>query len=105
VVIDRFSLKGFAALLKRVDLVIGGDTGPLHIAAAVGTRTVSLYRASDGRRSGPRGAGHVIVQAPLKCSACFQTKCPRDQECRESITVSAVMEAVEQSLTQNRINP
>lgn len=94
-VIDRYPLKGFAAILKRVDLVVGGDTGPVHIAAAVGTPTVSLYRASDGRRSGPRGTRHVIVQAPLHCTACFRTKCQRDHECRASITVSAVMKGIE----------
>lgn len=95
VVLDRYSLKGFAALLKRVDVVIGGDTGPVHIAAAVGTPTVSLYRASNGRRSGPRGKHHVVIQAPMECTACFRTKCSRDRECRESITAAAVLDGVE----------
>ena len=93
-VLDRFPLKGFAALLKKVDLVIGGDTGPVHIAAAVGTPTVSLYRASDGKRSGPRGDHDVIIQAPLPCTACFRTHCDKDAECRRSITVGMVLTAV-----------
>jgi len=97
-VLDRYPLKGFAALLKKVDLVVGGDTGPVHIAAAVGTPTVSLYRASDGRRSGPRGPGHVIVQSPLHCTACFRTECDKDDQCRRSITVEMVLKAVEQAL-------
>ena len=96
--LDRYHLKGFAALLKRVDLVVGGDTGPVHIAAAVGTPTVSLYRSSDGRRSGPRGPGHAIVQSPLHCTSCFRTTCDRDKECRESITVAAVMAGVSRAL-------
>ena len=98
-VIDRYSLKGFAALLKKVDLVIGGDTGPVHIAAAVGTPTVSLYRASDGRRSGPRGPGNVTIQSPLDCAPCFRTNCDRDEDCRRSITAAAVMQAVEKALS------
>ncbi len=97
-VLDRYPLKGFAALLKKVDLVVGGDTGPVHIAAAVGTPTVSLYRASDGRRSGPRGPGHVIVQSPFHCASCFRTECDRDDQCRRSITVEMVFKAVEQAL-------
>jgi heptosyltransferase-1 len=96
--LDRYHLKGFAALLKRVDLVVGGDTGPIHIAAAVGTPTVSLYRASDGRRSGPRGPAHAIVQSPLHCTSCFRTTCDKDKACRESITVAAVVTAVERVL-------
>jgi len=97
-VLQRYSLKGLAALLKKVNLVVGGDTGPTHIAAAVGTPTVSLYRASDGKRSGPRGACHVIVQSPLTCTSCFRTECDKDDECRRSITVQSMIQAVEKAL-------
>ncbi len=97
-VLDRYPLKGFAALLKKVDLVVAGDTGPVHIAAAVGTPTVSLYRASNGRRSGPRGPGNVIVQSPLDCSPCFRTECDRNEACSRSITVDAMVRAVETAL-------
>jgi heptosyltransferase I len=93
-VLDRYHLKGFTALLKKVDLVIGGDTGPVHIAAAVGTPTVSLYRASDGKRSGPRGEHDVIIQAPLPCTTCFRTQCDKDAQCRRSMTVGMVLTAV-----------
>lgn len=85
--LDRLPLKNFAAILKKIDLVVGGDTGPVHLAAAAGTPTVSLYRSSDGLRSGPRGARHAIIVTPLACSGCFKTKCERDASCRESITV------------------
>ena len=93
--IDRYSLKGLVALLKKVDLVVGGDTGPIHMASEVGTPTVSLYRASDGRRSGPRGEQHRLVQAPMPCTACFKTRCERDGECRESITPGMVISEIE----------
>ena len=98
-VIERYPLKGLTALLKKVDLVVGGDTGPVHLAAAVGTATVSLYRSSDGKRSGPRGDGHVIVQAPMPCTRCFRTSCDKDEECRRSITVEAVVQGVEKLLS------
>lgn len=99
-VIDRYPLKGLAALLKKVDVVVGGDTGPVHIAAAVGTPTVSLYRASDGRRSGPRGKQHVIVQSPLHCARCFRTACDKDAECRRSIGVGDMFAGIEKVLKQ-----
>ena len=101
-VIERAPLKTFAAILKRMDVVVGGDTGPVHIAAAVGTPTVSFYRASDGRRSGPRRERHVIIQAPLECTACFRTACTQDSECRASIGVSAVMAGIEQIIMQTK---
>jgi len=93
-VLERSHLKGFTALLKKVDLVIGGDSGPVHMAAAVGTPTVSLYRAGNGKRSGPRGEHDVIVQAPLSCTACFRKQCDKDDHCRRSITVGIVLMAV-----------
>jgi heptosyltransferase-1 len=94
-VMDRYPFKTFVAILKRVDLMLGPDTGPLHAAAAVGTPTVSFYRASDGRSSGPRGERHVLVQAPVECSRCFQTSCSRDLACRESIGADLLFGAVQ----------
>lgn len=94
VVAEQYGLKPFVALLKRMSLVVGGDTGPVHLAAAVGTPTVSLYRASDGSASGPRGDDHVLVQSPLPCSKCFRTSCWRDTECRASISVASMLAGV-----------
>ncbi|NJD36782.1 MAG: lipopolysaccharide heptosyltransferase I [Geobacter sp.] len=96
--VERLPLKTLAALMKQVDLVAGGDTGPVHLAAAVGTPTVSLYRSSDGSESGPRGSQHVIVQSPLSCTRCFRTSCSQDDECRASITVEAMFAGIERLL-------
>jgi heptosyltransferase-1 len=90
----RGALPELVALLARADLVIGADTGPVHIAAAVGTPTVSLYRVTDGRRNGPRGEKHIHLQAPLDCSPCLRKDCSRDAECGRSIPVARVLEAV-----------
>jgi heptosyltransferase I len=49
------NLRELAALLWRADLVVGADTGPLHLAAALGTRVVGLYAPTDPRRNGPYG--------------------------------------------------
>jgi heptosyltransferase-1 len=94
VVLGKMSLKQFVAVLKRVDLVVGGDTGPIHLAAAVGTPTVSFYRCTDGLLNGPLGKDHMIVQSPLPCTRCLRKICDRDEECRRSIAVDMVMDAV-----------
>ena len=93
--LDRYSLKGITAVIKRVAVVVGGDTGLIHLAAAVGTPTVSYYRASDGSLSGPRGPKHIIVQSPVSCSRCFRTSCDQDSACRSSITADAVLAGIE----------
>ncbi len=98
-VIGKYSLKGISALLRKVDVVVGGDTGLIHLAAALGTPTVSYYRASDGRVSGPRGSEHVIVQSPLACTRCQRTACDKDAECRASISAEAVYAGIEKIMT------
>ncbi len=97
-VLPRLTLKGFCALLKKVDLVVGGDTGPIHMAAAVGTPTVSFYRATDGMRNGPRGNHHVVLQSPLDCTACLRKTCDKDASCRASITADRLMDGIEKLL-------
>jgi heptosyltransferase-1 len=94
----RGTLPELVALLARADLVVGADTGPVHIAAAVGTPTVSLYRVTDARRNGPRGERHLLLQAPLDCSPCLRKSCPRDHECGVSISVDAVLAAIDDLL-------
>lgn len=83
-------------VLKRVDLVIGGDTGPVYMAAAVGTPTVSYYRATSAATYAPRGKQHRSIQAAMECAACYRTSCDRDQECRASISVDALFDATVQ---------
>jgi len=102
-VLERMSLKRFAALLKRVDCVVGGDTGPVHLAAVVGTATVSFYRCTDGSLNGPKGERHVIVQSPLACTKCLKKSCERNEECIGSITPQALADGVESILRERRI--
>jgi lipopolysaccharide heptosyltransferase I len=60
----RTSLRELVALARRARLVIAADTGPLHIAAAVGTPCVGLYGPTSGIRNGPYGRGHRMLQSP-----------------------------------------
>lgn len=91
----RGSLAKLAALLASCRLAVGGDTGPTHIAWAVGTPTVSLYGPNPAARNGPRGAGHRVLQARVDCSPCWGKRCPTGHFiCMESIDVEQVVAAV-----------
>ena len=70
------TLATLPALLARLGVLVSGDTGPLHIAALVGTKTVSLFGPTDPRRTAPRGEGHRILRRELECSPCFKRTCP-----------------------------
>jgi heptosyltransferase-1 len=88
------SIKELIPVIRKVDIVIGGDTGPVYIAAAVGTPTVSFYRATDATRYAPLGDRHVAIQAAISCAGCLRTRCDKDEECRRSITVDQMYNAV-----------
>jgi len=96
----RGTLRELVALLERADLVVGCDTGPIHIAAAVGTPTVSLYRVTDARRNGPRGDSHRCLQVPLECAACLRKQCTRQIECAQAIKPELVLEKIDELLVE-----
>lgn len=92
--LPALSFHGLAAIMKKVDLVIGGDCPPLLLAAALGTPTVSFFRATDGSTRAPRGELHRFIQSPMKCSPCLEQSCDNDAACRESIKTDALTAAV-----------
>ncbi|PLX90313.1 MAG: lipopolysaccharide heptosyltransferase I [Desulfuromonas sp.] len=90
----RGTLPELVALLAQADIVVGGDTGPIHIAAAVGTSTVSLFRVTDAERNGPAGEEHRRLQSPLPCAMCLRKQCDQDDQCSRSIGVDEVCSAI-----------
>jgi heptosyltransferase-1 len=88
-----FKIRELIPVIRRMDLVIGGDTGPVYLAEAVGTATVSLYRASKAALYAPTGPHHRFVQAEMPCTGCMLTRCERNATCSRSITIDAVTEA------------
>lgn len=70
------SLLTLAALLAESDILITGDTGPMHVAAAVGTPIVAVFGPSDPRRYAPRGAHDRVVRVDLPCAPCNRIRLP-----------------------------
>lgn len=100
----RTSLKMLAALYQRSLLLVSTDTGPMHLAAAVGTPVVALFGPTAPWRTGPFGEGHRIVCAAPPCSPCFKRRCDAHRcRCMAAITVDRVAEAVRQILTARRV--
>jgi len=89
----RTDLPELAEVLRRARFAVTVDSGPMHLAAAVGTRCVSLFGPTAPWRTGPYGPGHIVVRKGLECSPCFSRKCA-DPECMRSITVEDVLEAM-----------
>jgi heptosyltransferase-1 len=84
------------ALSRAAALMISGDTGPLHLAAAVGTATVSLFGPTDPQRNGPWSADDVAVSRYGSCGCHYERRCRKSAWCLESIDVAEVTAAVQQ---------
>ena len=96
---DRPAL--LSALLSEIDVLVSGDTGVAHLAAALGTAAVTLFGPTDPRLSAPRGAARVLTH-PVPCAPSFYRACPIDHPClrdlapaRVRATVRAMLEQVE----------
>jgi heptosyltransferase-1 len=86
------------ALCREAALIVSGDTGPLHIAAAVGTPTVSLFGPTSPRRNGPWAPADVTVSRFDGCGCHYERKCHETEWCLESINVAEVTAAIQQRL-------
>lgn len=95
----ELSLRESCALLRRCDLVICVDSGPQHLAAAVGTRCVALFSQRNQRRRWyPHGSGHLVLEGSVECHTCLLDTCPYDNRCMKQITVEQVLAAARASL-------
>ena len=94
----KTSLKQLSYIMKKARIVIGGDTGPLHLAAAVGTPVVALMGPTDTRRNGPYGKGHSFIVTPRDCAGCWQRRCPKKLDCLAAISPKEVYEHIHKVL-------
>ncbi|MDI6774970.1 MAG: glycosyltransferase family 9 protein [Verrucomicrobiota bacterium] len=72
------SLLEMGGLLEEMDLLLASDTGPVHMAAAVGTPALVVFGPTDPVRTGPYGAKHRVVTASVSCRPCFSRTCRRE---------------------------
>lgn len=92
----KITLKQLGVLFKRAKLVITNDTGPLHIAIAVGTRVISLFGPTSSQITGPYGPGrYSVLQKNVGCIVpCYHIKC-KDNRCMKAIIPDEVIKEME----------
>ncbi|HUT23133.1 MAG TPA: glycosyltransferase family 9 protein, partial [Sumerlaeia bacterium] len=91
------NLRELAVLLEAAAAVVGGDTGPVHLAAALGAPVLGIYGASDPVRNGPWGEGHKVIACDaVPCAPCWRTRCNRAEslECLAALSPDRVADAV-----------
>jgi lipopolysaccharide heptosyltransferase II len=95
------------ALLQSASALVTNDSGPMHVAAAVGTPVVALFGPTSQVRTGPYGKQHRVLTHPLPCSPCFSRCCTNavERECLTGIEPARVEEAVRSLLGTGTLLP
>ena len=94
----RTSLPEMIEWVRRSDLLVTNDTGPMHVAAALGKPMVALFGPTEPRRTGPYGHLPDVLRVELPCSPCLSPRCTfsRPQECLRTISPDMVLARVRQ---------
>lgn len=97
--VDKTNLTQLKNLLAEVDLYIGNDSGPSHIAAGVGTNTITIFGSTDIKhcvKFMPYTGIHEYLKPSedIKCHPCYKTKCPTNMECMTSIKVENILSKI-----------
>lgn len=94
------SVSDLAVLMRQAALVVSGDTGPLHIAAAMGTPLVGLYGPTWPERNGPWNPNDIVISRANVCVCHHKRQCLRGAPCINEITLEQVVAAAEKRVAQ-----
>lgn len=93
-IVGKTDLPMLAGILQRAVAVVGGDTGPAHLAAMLKTPTVMLMGPTDANRNGPYGQPEHAIEANRPCKYCWRRACPKRLDCLAVIHVEQVKEKI-----------
>ncbi len=97
----KTGLGSLGAVLSRLDLLVSNDTGPAHLAEAVGTPTVRVFGPADPLRWAPLDrARHGVVRRPVACAPCGYAVCPIDHRCLDGVAPADVIAVADDLLTR-----
>jgi heptosyltransferase-2 len=103
VVAGDTSLRQLMALLAQCRLVVTNDSGPMHIATALGLPVVAIFGSTNERATGPLGPRARVIKRQVPCSPCGLRECPIDFRCMKGVSVDDVYLAALESVKQWKI--
>jgi heptosyltransferase-2 len=87
------TLPALVGVLSRLRLLVTNDSGPMHLASALGVPLVAAFGPTDWRETAPRIPRHRIVRAEVECAPCMLRECPIDHRCMKRVAVDDVLRA------------
>ncbi len=91
----KTSLSVLKAILKRCCLFVTNDTGPMHVANALGVPVVAVFGSTDPTATAPYNGLSAVVRHPVDCSPCLLRECPIDHRCMTSVSADQVVRAAQ----------
>lgn len=91
--VGKTSVRQMMAVLSQCRLMITNDSGPMHVAAALGVPVVALFGSTDHSTTSPLTPAHRIVRKTTACAPCLKRTCPTDHRCMTAIEIQDVLEA------------
>ncbi len=86
-------LKDLVDIMRGAQFVVSNDSGPMHIAAALGIPVFAIFGPTDPLRTGPYGKGHTVIRSDISCSPCFKKAC-NDIKCLKKISANEVFKII-----------
>jgi lipopolysaccharide heptosyltransferase I len=96
--VGRTDLLTLAAVLQSAQVMLSNDSGPMHLAAALGTPVVAPFTCTSPLRAGPYGAGHAVVATTVSCAASYLRRCPT-MHCMQELTPERLWPALARVLS------
>ncbi len=93
----KTDLKELIEVIRNARFMVSNDSGPMHIAAALGIPVFAIFGPTDPLRTGPYGEGHTVIREDIPCAPCFKRTC-NDVKCMNSLSVEKVYEIIKQRL-------
>lgn len=90
----KLTLTQLIELFSKASLAVCNDSGPMHLAAAIGVPVVAIFGSTEPTHTGPLGTNHQVLRKIVECSPCYQRECPIDLRCMKSVEAREVIEAI-----------
>ena len=98
----RTTLAEFIDLAATCSLYLTNDSGPMHVATALGVPTIAVFGATDDHATGPSGSWARVVRQAVHCSPCLLRECPIDHRCMTRVDAAMVVEMAHAVLSEKR---
>lgn len=94
---DKTDLKELIEVIRNARFMVSNDSGPMHIAAALGIPVFAIFGPTDPLRTGPYGEGHTVIREDIPCAPCFKRTC-NDVRCMNNLSAEKVYEIIKRRL-------